>query len=70
MVFVGRDLKDHLVLNPCHGQGHLPLDHYAQSLIQPGPEHFQRGGIQNFSGKPVPVPHHPHCKKISSLYLI
>ncbi|KAJ7407078.1 hypothetical protein BTVI_63908 [Pitangus sulphuratus] len=25
MVWVERDLKDHLVPTPCHGQGHLPL---------------------------------------------
>ena len=37
MVWVRRDLKDHLVPTPCHGQGHLPLDQLAQSPIQPGP---------------------------------
>ena len=31
MVWVGRDLKDHLVPTPCHEQGHLPLDQVAQS---------------------------------------
>jgi len=63
MVRVGRDLKDHLVPTPCRGQGHVPLDQVAQSSIQPGLEHFQGGGIHNFSGQPVPVPHHPHSKE-------
>jgi len=60
MVTVGRDLKDHLVPNPCHEQGHLPLDQVAQSSIQPGPEHCQGWGIHRFSGQPVLVFHHPH----------
>ena len=47
---------------PCYSQGHLPLDQVAQSPIQPGPECFQGGGIQNLTGKPVPVSHHPHFK--------
>jgi len=46
-----------------HEQGHLPLDQVAQSSIQYGLEHFQGGGIHSFSGKPVPVPHHPHGKE-------
>jgi len=60
MVWVGRDLKDHLVPTPCPGQGHLPLDQVAQSRIQPGLESFQGGGSHSFFGQPVPVPHHPH----------
>jgi len=44
----------------CHEQGHLPLDQVAQSSIQPGLEHLQGGGSHNFSGQPVPGPHHPH----------
>ncbi|KAK4818789.1 hypothetical protein QYF61_019135 [Mycteria americana] len=55
--------KDHLVQPPCHGQGHLSLDQVAQSTIQPGLEHFQGGGIHNFSEQSVPVAYHPHCKK-------
>ena len=51
--------KDHLVQAPCHGQGYLPLDQVAQSLIQPHLEHFQGEGIHNFSGQPGPVSHHP-----------
>jgi len=30
VVWVGRDLKAHLIPTPCHGQGHLPLDQVAQ----------------------------------------
>jgi len=60
MVRVGRDLKDHPVPTPCHEKGYLPLDQVAQSSIQPGLEHFQGGGIHNFSGQPVAMFHHPH----------
>jgi len=56
MVWVRRDLKDHLVPTPCHGQGHFPLDQVAQSLIQPSLEHFQGVDIHSFSGKLVAVP--------------
>ena len=48
---------------PCHGQGHLPLDHIAQSPIQSVLEHFQGGDIHSFSAQPVPVPHHPQSKE-------
>jgi len=63
MVWVGRDLKDHLVPPPRHGQGHLPLEQAAQSPIQPGLEHCQEGGSHSFSGQPMPVPHHPHSEE-------
>lgn len=33
MVWVLRDLSDHLVSNPCHGQGHLLLDQIARRHI-------------------------------------
>jgi len=48
---------------PCHEQGHLPPDQVAQSSIQPGLEHCQRGGSHSFSGQPVSGPHHPHGEK-------
>jgi len=51
---------------PCHGQGHLPLDQVAQSPVQAGLEHLQEGGIYNFSGQPVPMPHHPHGEEFLS----
>ena len=63
MVWVGRDLKDHLIPAPCHEQGHLPLHQVAQSPIQPGLGHCQGGGRHSFSGQPVPVPQHTHHKK-------
>jgi len=34
MVWDERDLEDHLVPTPCHGQGHLPLDQVAQSSVE------------------------------------
>ena len=64
MVWVGKDLKDHLVPPPCHGQGHLPLAQVAQSPVQPGLEPFQGGGSHSFSGQPVPVSHHPHREEL------
>jgi len=64
MVWVGRDLTDHLVPTPCHRQGHLSVDWSAQSPIQPGLEHFQEGVSHNFSGQHVPVPHNSHHKEI------
>ena len=65
MVWVGRELIDHLVPTP------LPLDRVTQSPIQLGLEHCQGGGFHNFSGQPVPVPHHTHGEEflISSLNL-
>ncbi|XP_039554548.1 uncharacterized protein LOC120497316 isoform X3 [Passer montanus] len=42
LVWVGRDLKDHLIPTPCHGQGHLPLSQAAPSpSVQPGLGHCQ-----------------------------
>ena len=55
--------QGHLVLPPCHEQGHLPLDQVAQSPVQPGLECFQGSGISHLSGQPAPVPHHAHCKQ-------
>jgi len=63
MVWVGRDLKDHLVPPPLPWQGYLPLDQVVQSPIQPGLEHCQGGGSHSFSGQPVPVPHDPQGKE-------
>ena len=55
--------KGHLVQPPCNEQGHLQLDQVAQSPVQPDLECFQGWGIYHLSGQPVPVFHHPHCKK-------
>ena len=44
MVWVGRNLKDHLVPTPCHRQVcqplHQAIDEAAQDPIQPGLEHL------------------------------
>ena len=40
---------------PCYVQGLQPLDHAAQSHIQPGLECLQGWGIHNLFGLPVPV---------------
>jgi len=63
MVWAERDLIDRPVPLPCHGQGHLPPDQAAQSLVQPGLEDCQGGGSHSFSGQPVPGPHHPQSKE-------
>jgi len=44
-------------------QGHLPLDQVAQSRIQLVLGCFQGRCIYHLSGQPIPVFHHPHCKK-------
>jgi len=36
MIWVGRDLVDHLVLTPLHGQGHLPLEIHTETHIPSG----------------------------------
>ena len=51
LVWVGRDLIDHPVPAPCHGQGHLPPDQAAPSPIQPGLEHCQGGNFARTGGK-------------------
>lgn len=66
MVWVERDLKDHLVLTPLPRQARFPLDQVAQSSMQPGLEHLQEWGIHSFSGQSIPVPQHPHSKELPS----
>jgi len=39
-----------------------------QSLAQAGLECFQGWGIDHISGQPVPVFHHPHCKRFLPYY--
>ena len=56
-------LRGHLVQPPWSEQGHLQLDQVAQSPVQPDLECFRGWGIYHLSGQPVPVFHHPHCKK-------
>ena len=55
--------RGQLAQPPCSEQGHLQLDHVAQSPVQPGLECFQGWGLHHFSGQPVPVFHHPCGKK-------
>lgn len=43
---------------PCHGQ--LPLDQFAQGIIQPSFEHCQG---HSSSRQLIPVPHHPQSKE-------
>lgn len=69
MVWVGSELTDPLVPYPLPWAGTPCLDQAAQSLIQPGFEHFQAWAIYNFPEQPVPVPHDPHSKKNSSIHL-
>lgn len=50
MVWIGRDLKNNLVLQPhCHEWGPLPLDQAGQNSIQIGLKDFQGWGLHNFS---------------------
>ena len=48
----------------CNEQGHAQLDQDAQGLIQLCLEVLQGGGINHISRQPVPVPHHPHYKRL------
>lgn len=43
MALSGRDVEDHPVPTPCHGQGCPPPDQAAQGPIQPHPEYLQEG---------------------------
>lgn len=56
---VERDLEDHPLPPLYHEQEHFPLGQVAPSPVQPGLECFQGWGCHNFSGEPVPGPHHP-----------
>ena len=60
MVWIGRDLKDHLFPTPLPWAGTPSTRPGCSKPIQPGLEHCQGWGIHNLSGQPVPVPHHPH----------
>jgi len=64
--------KGHLAQLLCIKQGHPQLDQFAQGLIQPCLESLQEWGINLMPGQLVPVPHHPHCKRLFPyiLYLI
>jgi len=59
-----KTFKGHLVQLPCNEHGHAQLDQVAQGLIQPSLGSLQGQHINHISGQPVPVPHHPHCKRL------
>ena len=56
--------KDHLVQLFCNEQGHAQLGQVAQSPLQSDFEGLQEWGIYNLHGQPIPVPHHPPCKRL------
>lgn len=64
MSWVRRGLKDHPVPTPLTWAETPFTKHVAQSPIPPALEHFLGWGIHNYSGEPVPVPHHPHSKEL------
>lgn len=45
MVWIGRNVKDNVVLTPCRGKGCHPLEQLTQTSIQPTLENFQEWGI-------------------------
>jgi len=51
LVWVGSDLKDHLVPTPLPPAETPSTRPVPQSPIQPGLEHLQAGGIHKFSGQ-------------------
>mgnify|MGYP001859172498 CR=1 FL=1 len=65
MVWVGRDIKDHLVPILYCGQGHIQFDQAAWGPIQPGLEHLHGWGIYRFYWQSVQEPHHPLSKEFT-----
>jgi len=59
MVWVGKDLKDHLVPIALPSAG-TSSTRPGCSELQPGLEHCQGGGSHSCSGQPGPMFHHPH----------
>ena len=49
MAWIGRDLKDHVVPNPCHEEGCHPSDQAAQGPIQPVLEHLKGWSLLSFT---------------------
>jgi len=56
--------KGRLAQLSCTKQGLLQLDRGAQNPVQPDLECVQGQGIHHISGHPVPMPYHPHCKRL------
>ena len=61
MVWVERDLRGSS--SPTHLSKQGCLEQVAQELVKVGFEYFQRRRLQNLSGKPVPVLHHPQSEE-------
>jgi len=61
MVWVERDLRGSSSPTTLSKQG--CLEQVAQELVKVGFEYFQRRRLQNLSGKPVPVLHHPQSEE-------
>jgi len=61
---VGRDLQRSSSPTPLQLTGTPQIDQIAQGLIHPRLENLQGRSINHISGQPVPVPHHPHCKRL------
>ena len=59
MVFVGGDLKDHLVPTPLPQAGLSATSSGCRGPIQPGLECLEGWGTHSFSGQPMPRPHLP-----------
>jgi len=57
-------LNSHLVQLSCSEQEHAWLDQVAQGQIQMPLESLQGRGIHDIFGQPVPMSHHPHCKRL------
>lgn len=60
IIWVERDLQNHLVQLPCHEQGYSHLDLVAQSPIQPDSQCLQGRGIAMFRNPNV------HCFPLSA----
>lgn len=54
IIWVGGDLKGHLVLIPCPGQGYLPLDQLSQGPMQSDLEHIPRKNFFPVSSLNIP----------------
>ena len=63
MVWVGRDLKDHLIPPPHIHIPHVPPGQAAPSPTQPGLGHCQGWGTPSSSGQPGPGPQHPQMEE-------
>jgi len=56
--------KGHLAQLFCNEQGHIQLDQAVQSFVHSDLESLQGQDIHHLSRQPVPMLHHPHCKRL------